>query len=117
MSALRFEVLARCAASRARLGRVTTPLGAFDTPAFMPVATAVSLLAIALGFRRRGWLFATVDDDPAWMAAIGGCAAVGVGGAIFNDSGPVLLIIATFVAACAILYLRGRPLAADGSGR
>ena len=43
MSALRFEVLARCAANRARLGRVTTPHGAFDTPAFMPVATAAAM--------------------------------------------------------------------------
>ena len=84
---------------------------------FMPVATAVAVLAIALGVRRRDSLFDTVGGDPAWVAAIGGCAAVGVGGAIFNDSGPVLLIIATFVAACAVLYLRGRPLAAGEDGR
>ena len=43
MSALRFEVLARAGANRARLGRVTTPHGSFDTPAFMPVATAAAM--------------------------------------------------------------------------
>jgi queuine tRNA-ribosyltransferase len=36
---LRFEVLSRSTSTRARLGRVTTPHGTFDTPAFMPVGT------------------------------------------------------------------------------
>ncbi len=36
---LRFDILARSGSSRARLGRVHTPHGAFDTPAFMPVGT------------------------------------------------------------------------------
>ena len=39
MSALSFEISHRCASSRARVGRVTTPHGSFDTPAFMPVGT------------------------------------------------------------------------------
>ena len=43
MSALQFEILARCTVNRARLGRVTTPHGSFDTPAFMPVATAAAM--------------------------------------------------------------------------
>ena len=77
---------------------------------FMPVATIIAMLAIALGVRRRDSLFDTVGSDPAWVAAIAGCAAVGIGGAVFNDSGPLLLIIATFVAACGVLYLRGRPV-------
>jgi len=38
-----FEVLARSAATRARAGRVTTPHGSFDTPAFMPVGTRASV--------------------------------------------------------------------------
>lgn len=37
--ALRLEILARSRATGARLGRVTTPHGSFDTPAFMPVGT------------------------------------------------------------------------------
>ena len=40
---LRFEVLARASTGHARLGRVTTPHGSFDTPAFMPVATAAAM--------------------------------------------------------------------------
>jgi len=37
--AIQFEVLARSRTCAARLGRVTTAHGAFDTPAFMPVGT------------------------------------------------------------------------------
>jgi queuine tRNA-ribosyltransferase len=39
MSALSFDITHRCASTRARVGRVTTPHGSFDTPAFMPVGT------------------------------------------------------------------------------
>ena len=41
--AIAFEVIGRSASTRARLGRVTTPHGRFDTPAFMPVATAATM--------------------------------------------------------------------------
>src|SRR4051794_15214764 len=37
--ALRYELLAKDPSTQARLGRVTTRHGAFDTPAFMPVGT------------------------------------------------------------------------------
>src|SRR6476619_2133739 len=37
--ALRYELLAKDPASHARLGRVTTRHGVYDTPAFMPVGT------------------------------------------------------------------------------
>jgi queuine tRNA-ribosyltransferase len=37
--AIRFTILHRCAATHARVGRVETPHGVFDTPAFMPVGT------------------------------------------------------------------------------
>ncbi|MBL1218320.1 MAG: tRNA guanosine(34) transglycosylase Tgt [Planctomycetes bacterium] len=40
---LRFEILNRCATTHARCGRVTTPNGSFDTPAFMPVGTRASV--------------------------------------------------------------------------
>ena len=39
MEPLSYELIAADPATRARLGRVTTPHGAFDTPAFMPVGT------------------------------------------------------------------------------
>lgn len=41
--AIRFDILARARGVQARLGRVTTPHGAFETPAFMPVATAAAM--------------------------------------------------------------------------
>ncbi len=36
---LAFEILCRCGSTRARVGRVKTAHGEFDTPAFMPVGT------------------------------------------------------------------------------
>ena len=39
MSALSFQLLHQDSESRARVGRVSTPHGDFDTPAFMPVGT------------------------------------------------------------------------------
>lgn len=44
--ATRFTVLARSSTTRARLGRLETPHGAVDTPAFMPVATAGSIKGV-----------------------------------------------------------------------
>ena len=41
--AVRLEILLRSSENGARLGRVHTPHGAFDTPAFMPVATAAAM--------------------------------------------------------------------------
>jgi queuine tRNA-ribosyltransferase len=43
VSALTFEIRARCAGSSARVGRVTTPHGSFDTPAFMAVGTKATV--------------------------------------------------------------------------
>lgn len=39
----RFELLARCPSTRARVGRFHTPHGALETPAFMPVGTRGSV--------------------------------------------------------------------------
>jgi queuine tRNA-ribosyltransferase len=43
MTAVRLEILAQSGEHHGRLGRVHTPHGAFDTPAFMPVATAAAM--------------------------------------------------------------------------
>lgn len=43
MPAVTYELKMKDQASRARLGRVTTPHGTFDTPAFMPVGTQASV--------------------------------------------------------------------------
>jgi hypothetical protein len=78
----------------------------------MPVATALALLASALAIRRRERLFAPVDSDPAWLAALAGGLTAGVVGALTEDSGPVLLVVAVFVLACVLSYLWGRPVGA-----
>lgn len=40
---LRFSILSRCQESAARAGRIDTPHGSFDTPAFMPVGTKATI--------------------------------------------------------------------------
>lgn len=82
----------------------------------MPAATLTALLAIALGVRRRARLLAPVRDDPAWRALLAGLVAAGIAGALFNDSGPVLLLFEAFVAASLALYLRGDRRLADRKG-
>ena len=44
--AVRLEILARCSSNQARRGRLHTPHGVVDTPAFMPVATAGSIKGV-----------------------------------------------------------------------
>lgn len=86
---------------------------------FMPAATVIALLGIAVAIRRRDRVLAPVDGDPAWRAMLGGLVAAGIAGALFNDSGPVLLLFEAFFAGSVVLYLRGDPrLAEDApSGR
>lgn len=43
MSVIRYEHIKTCKQSGARLGRVHTPHGSFDTPAFMPVGTQATV--------------------------------------------------------------------------
>lgn len=43
MMAIGFELLQQCAVTKARLGRVTTRHGSFETPAFMPVGTRAAM--------------------------------------------------------------------------
>lgn len=83
----------------------------------MPVAALIALLTVALGIVRRDRLLAPVSDDPGWRAGMAGAAAVGVFGALFNDSGPMLLLFAVFIALCGAIYLRGDPRQADGRSR
>ncbi len=46
MNPINFEIDTRCAHTGARVGRVTTPHGVFDTPAFMTVGTKASVKGI-----------------------------------------------------------------------
>ncbi|MFI5008914.1 MAG: hypothetical protein ACHQDY_01420 [Solirubrobacterales bacterium] len=75
----------------------------------MPLATALALLLAFLGVRRRERLLAPVDCDPVWLAALAGGLAAGVVGALTEDSGPVLLVVAVFVLACLLGYLWSAP--------
>lgn len=75
----------------------------------MPFATALALAAGALALRRRERLLAPVQGDPVWLAALAGGLAAGVVGALVEDSGPVLLVVAVFALACALGYLWAPP--------
>ncbi len=75
----------------------------------MPVATAVAFLYAAVGLRRRERLLAPVGQDPVWQAAFAGGLTAGVVGALVEDSGPVLLVVAVFALGCLASYLWGRP--------
>ncbi|NTV91372.1 MAG: tRNA-guanine transglycosylase, partial [Clostridiales bacterium] len=43
MEAVTYELIKTCKQTGARLGKVHTPHGSFDTPAFMPVGTQASV--------------------------------------------------------------------------
>lgn len=45
--AVRYELIKKCSKTGARLGRVHTPHGSFDTPVFMPVGTQATVKAMA----------------------------------------------------------------------
>jgi len=75
----------------------------------MPVATALALLVAALGLRGRRRLLAPVAGDPVWQAAFAGGLTAGVVGALVEDSGPVLLVVAVFTLGCLASYLWGKP--------
>jgi hypothetical protein len=77
----------------------------------MPVATALALLSGVFGLRRRERLLAPVAGDPVWLAALCGGLAAGVVGALVEDSGPVLLVVAVFTLGCVLTYLWARPVA------
>jgi hypothetical protein len=68
--------------------------------------TPLALAAIVVAVRRRDRLLEGIPGAPRWGAALAGAAAAGVAGALFNDSGPLLLVFATFVAGWVLVYLR-----------
>jgi len=66
-------------------------------------------LSCVQAWRRRDRLLAPVAVDPAWLAAFAGGLAAGLLGALSEDSGPVLLVVAVFTLGCVAAYLWGRP--------
>jgi hypothetical protein len=77
----------------------------------MPVASAIALVCAALGVRFSSRLLAPVRGDPIWRAALAGGLTAGVVGALVEDSGPVLLVVAVFALGCVLAYLWGAPRA------
>jgi hypothetical protein len=71
----------------------------------MPLATTLALLLATVGVHYRERLLEPVHSDPAWLAALAGGLSAGVVGALSEDSGPVLLVVAVFAMACVIAYL------------
>ena len=78
----------------------------------MPLATACALGCAVFGLCRHRRLLAPVGCDPAWLAALAGGVAAGIVGALVEDSGPVLLVVAVFALGCVLTYLWGKPRAA-----
>jgi hypothetical protein len=83
----------------------------------MPVATVIALLCAGFGLRRHERLLAPVGGDPAWLAALCGGLAAGVLGALVEDSGPVLLVVAVFALGCVLTYLWASPRAVQSMSR
>jgi len=75
----------------------------------MPFVVILALLGIAYAVRYRERIYAPLGGDPAWHAALVGGLTASIVGALFNDSGPMLLVFGVFVLACATAYIRGDP--------
>ncbi len=83
----------------------------------MPLATALALVASWIAVRRRDRVLAPVHLDPAWLAALSGGLAAGAIGALSEDSGPELLVVAVFALACVLSYLWGGALSTAAATR
>ncbi len=79
----------------------------------MPFITVLAVLAAAYAARYRERIYAPLRGSPAWAAALAGGLAAAVVGALFNDSGPILLVFGVFVLACVTAYVRGDPKLAE----
>ena len=75
----------------------------------MPFITVLAILASAYALRYRERVYAPLRGSPAWRGALAGGLAASVVGALFNDSGPILLVFGVFVLACVTAYVRGDP--------
>ncbi len=75
----------------------------------MPFATALALIVSAFAVHHHRRLLAPVVCDPAWLAALAGGLTAGVIGALAEDSGPVLLVVAVGALGCVLSYLWGQP--------
>src|SRR5436190_1425554 len=79
----------------------------------MPFVVAAGAIAVGFAYRNRAWLYGPVPD-PAWRAALLGGLASAIGGAFFNDSGPLLFVVGAFGLIIATCYIQGDPRLAPG---
>lgn len=79
------------------------------TKGAMPLLTLIAILAAAYAVRYRERVYAPLRGSPSWTAALAGGLTASVIGALFNDSGPILLAFGVFVLALATSYIRGDP--------
>lgn len=91
-SALQFEILAKSKVSGARLGRVTTVHGSFDTPAFMPVGTRGSVKGLLPELVRRTGSQIVLNNTYHLMLRPGSPLVARMGGVhkFMNWPGPIL---------------------------
>ena len=76
----------------------------------MPAASAAALACAVVAVRRRDRLLAPVAGDPGWLAVLSGGLTAGFVGALSEDSGPVLLVVAVFALGCVATYLWAGPV-------
>jgi len=90
--ALQFVILHRSPQTRARVGRVTTPHGVFDTPAFMPVGTRASVKGLLPGLVRATGSQIVLNNTYHLMLRPGSELIARLGGVhrFMNWPGPIL---------------------------
>jgi hypothetical protein len=81
----------------------------------VPVAIlcGIGVFACVVAVRRRDRLYATLRDQPAFMAGIWGSFSATVIGALSNDSGPVIFALGFLGLLFATGYAWGRPAGAE----
>jgi len=69
----------------------------------------LALAALVIGLHYRGRLLAGLEGFPALRAGLYGAVVAVVGGALTNDSGPVIFLIGTTYLALAVGYVAAVP--------
>lgn len=92
MPSLTFEIRSRCSTTHARVGRVSTPHGWFDTPAFMPVGTRGSVKGLFPADVRRTGSQIVLNNTYHLMLRPGPELVKSLGGVhrFMNWDGPIL---------------------------
>jgi queuine tRNA-ribosyltransferase len=92
LSPIRFTIEHRCAHSRARVGRVETPHGSFDTPAFMTVGTRGTVKGILPELLRAVGAQVVLNNTYHLLLRPGPEVVAGLGGVhrFMNWDGPIL---------------------------